>query len=83
VNNNINIQMNKQKKKTLTKLVALFSADFRWSSRRCSNGDQKEEEEEKRNGRQLRKTPKEIEAEAVAENAPNAEEEVRGQPLEC
>jgi hypothetical protein len=72
VNNNINIQMNKQNKENLlTKIVALFSADPIEEVVEMA-GHPMEEEKEMEAAKE--DAPKEIEAEAVAENAPIAEE---------
>lgn len=71
VNNNTDINMNKQKENLLTKIVALFSAE---PIEEIVEMAADPKEEDKKEDAPIEDAPKEVEAEAVAENDPIAEE---------
>jgi len=74
VNTNININMNTEKKENLlTKIIALFSADVPDEETKVEMAVDPKEEDKKEDA-PIEDAPKEITAEAVAENEPIAEE---------
>lgn len=74
VNNNTNIQMNKQKENLLTKIVALFSADIPDEDIVAMAIEPKEED--KKEDALVEDAPEEVKAEAASENEPTTQEAV-------